>query len=270
LRLNTGTGFRVVNLFTEDHAALTGSREVVIVGDLAPEESINVNLNYLMKRYLASGTFFNLEASAWYTYFSNRINPDFDTNPNQIIYANSKGHAISQGISLQADINFDFGLKALLGTSLQEVSNVEGGIKERQTLTESFNANWSLSYKIKPWHLNIDYTGNVYGPMRLPTLEFVREDGVFVDDPRDKNSPFWSTQNIQFTYDGFDRFEIYGGVKNLLNWTPANNNPFVISRGGDPFEKDGSNPNALPFDTTYVYTSLQGTRGFLGIRYKLF
>jgi hypothetical protein len=29
VRFNTGTGFRIVNLFTEEHAALTGSREVI-------------------------------------------------------------------------------------------------------------------------------------------------------------------------------------------------------------------------------------------------
>ncbi|WP_461487444.1 TonB-dependent receptor, partial [Pedobacter sp.] len=37
LRLNAGTGFRVVNIFTEDHAALTGARDVVIENDLKPE-----------------------------------------------------------------------------------------------------------------------------------------------------------------------------------------------------------------------------------------
>lgn len=45
-RINAGTGFRVVNLFTEDHAVLTGAREVVINGELEPERSINANLNY--------------------------------------------------------------------------------------------------------------------------------------------------------------------------------------------------------------------------------
>src|SRR5690606_17836483 len=38
-RLSGGNGFRVVNLFTEDHAALTGSRTVVIENELRPEES---------------------------------------------------------------------------------------------------------------------------------------------------------------------------------------------------------------------------------------
>ncbi|TGV00479.1 TonB-dependent receptor [Flavivirga rizhaonensis] len=271
IRFNMGTGFRVVNLFTEDHAALTGSREVVIEGDLDPEKSVNFNINYLMKRYLPSGTFFTLETSAWYTYFSNRINPDYDTNVNQIRYANSNGNAISQGVSLQADINFGFGLKAMIGTSLQEVANVENGEKTKQPLTEGFNANWGLSYFVTQANLLIDFTGNLYGPMRLVTQEFTNEAGIFIDDPRDKKSPYWSIMNIQLTYDGFKNLEIYGGVKNLLDWIPAKNNPFVISRGNDPFEKTIQNPQQdLSFDTTYVYTSLQGIRSFLGIRYNLF
>ncbi len=263
IRLNAGTGFRVVNLFTEDHAALSGSRDVVILEDLEPEESLNVNVNYLMKRYLKSGTFFNIEASAWYTYFSNRINPDYDTNPNQIRYANSPGHSISQGISLQTDINFNFGLKALLGASLQEVLNVESGQKSKQPLTENFNANWGLSYNIQSAHLLVDFTGNLYAPMKLPTFD----DAI---DSRPNNSPWWSIMNIQLTYRGLKNVEIYGGIKNLLDWTPAKakGTDFVISRGNDPFEEDTS--IAIPFDTTYVYTSLQGIRSFFGVRYKLF
>ena len=269
IRFNIGTGFRVVNLFTEEHAALTGSREVVIDGELDPEESINFNVNYLMKRYLSSGTFFNIEASAWYTRFSNRINPDYDTNINQIIYANSNGHAISQGVSLQADFNFNFGLKANFGASIQEVANIENGIRSRQPLTEGFNANWGLSYKINPANLLLDFTGNLYGPMDLITFPDLLDSNGNRLDTRQDQSPFWSIMNIQGTYKGFNNLEIYGGIKNLLNWTPAKNNDFVISRGDDPFEED-NNPNLLPFDTTYVFASLQGIRGFFGVRYNLF
>ena len=45
LRLNFGTGFRVVNLFTEDHQALSGSRDVILTSNLEPETSYNVNFN---------------------------------------------------------------------------------------------------------------------------------------------------------------------------------------------------------------------------------
>ena len=75
--------------------------------------------------------------------------------------------------------------------------------------------------------------------------------------------------NIQFTYKGIDNLEIYTGVKNIFNWTPADDTPFVISRSNDPFEKIDNN-TLLPFGPEYVYTSMQGIRGFLGIRYNLF
>ena len=42
-RLNAGTGFRLVNLFTEDHAFITGQREVKILEELKPEESKSSN-----------------------------------------------------------------------------------------------------------------------------------------------------------------------------------------------------------------------------------
>ncbi|WP_423996890.1 TonB-dependent receptor [Maribacter sp. IgM3_T14_3] len=273
IRLNAGTGFRVVNLFTEDHAALTGSRDVIIAEELKPERSFNVNLNYLKKFYGDNGTFVSLDASVFYTNFQNVIIPDYDTNPNQIIYDNLNGTSISKGVSANVDVSLFNGIKFMLGGTLQNVSNTEDGIKERQILTESYSANWSISYDIRTWDVSIDYTGNLYGPMRLPTLG--------ESDPRRDFSPAWSIQNIQFTYDGLKNFEFYGGVKNLLNWTPNRGNPFIIARANDPFDKEvtfdtngnavatPNNPNALTFDPSYVYGPNQGIRSFLGLRYTL-
>jgi outer membrane receptor for ferrienterochelin and colicins len=88
-------------------------------------------------------------------------------------------------------------------------------------------------------------------------------------------------QNIQLTKRLGGSFELYGGIKNLLNWTPVQGNPFLIARAEDPFDKnveyDGngqvlptpSNPYALTFDPTYVYAPNQGRRLFLGLRYTL-
>lgn len=273
LRLNAGTGFRVVNLFTEEHAALTGARDVIIAEELEPEKSYNANLNFLTKIFAENGTFIGLDASAWYTYFENAIIPDYDTNPNQIIYDNLDGHAVTTGVSANVDIIFNNGIKALLGATYMSVTNTEDGVTKQQILTEKFSGTWAISYKIQDWNLNIDYTGNIYGPMRLPLLGDL--------DPRQEYSPYWSLQNIQFTYDGWNDFEVYGGVKNLLNWTPNKGNPFIIARANDPFDKDvifdndgnvvptPDNPYALTFDPSYVYAPNQGIRGFIGIRYNL-
>lgn len=254
LRFNAGTGFRVVNLFTEDHASLTGSREVVIANNLDPEKSVNANLNYIKKIYFSNGTFLGIETTAFYTKFSNKIISDYVTDPNKIIYNNIDGYALSQGISCNTDINFTNGLKFILGATYMDVSNVENGIKTRPLLTENFTGTWTVSYKINPIKLSVDYTGNVYSPMKLPLLSET--------DPRNPDSPWYSLQNIQFTYSGWENFEFYAGIKNLLNFTPKQNNPFLISGANNPFGSD--------FDTTYVYGPNQGIRGFFGFRYNLY
>lgn len=273
LRLNAGTGFRVVNLFTEDHAALTGARTVEIKNELKPERSYNANLNYIKKFHIRSRTVVNLDASAFYTYFNNRIVGDFDSDPNKIIYDNLNGYAVSKGFTLNMDMAFRNGLKIITGGTLMENTLTQNSKTTQQILTEKFTGTWAVSYKIKKLKLSVDYTGNVYSPMRLPLLG--------KDDPRKAYSPWWSIQNIQFTYSGFKKFELYTGVKNLLNWTPNKGNPFIIARTNDPFDKDVqfdgngqviatlNNPNALTFDPTYVFAPNQGARGFVGVRYSL-
>ncbi len=272
LRLNSGTGFRVVNLFTEDHAALTGARIIEIKNELNPERSYNVNLNYLKKIYAKNGTIISCDASAFYIFFKNRIVGDFDTDPNKIMYDNLNGHAVSKGLTLNMDVAFSNGLKVIAGGTLMENTLTRNGITEQQILTENFTGTWAFSYKIKKAKLAIDYTGNIYSPMRLPLLGEL--------DPRSPNSPWWSIQNIQLTYSGFKNFQIYGGVKNLLNWTPNKGNPFIIARANDPFDKEvqfgnngqviatTNNPNALTFDPNYVYGPNQGIRAFLGLRFN--
>ena len=272
-RVNAGTGFRVVNIFTEEHAALTGARDVVIAEALKPERSVNINLNYLKKFYTKSGSIIGLDISTWYTHFSNLILPDYDTNPNQIIYDNLDGKAVTKGVSVNLDAIVTSGVKLLVGGTFQDVSQTENGIKERQILTERFTGTWAATYKNYKYNLSVDYTGNIYGPMRLPLLSDL--------DPRSENSPVWSIQNIQLTFDGLENLEIYGGVKNLLNWTPNKGNPFIIARANDPFDKDvtfdnngnaqvtSDNPYGLTFDPTYVYAPNQGIRAFLGLRYSL-
>ena len=273
VRLNAGTGFRVVNIFTEDHAALTGARKVEIQGKLKPEKTYNVNLNYLKKIFSTKGFFIYFDITGWYTYFNNRIIGDFDSDPNKIIYKNLQGFGESKGISTNADISFTNGLKILMGTTFQGVSTTIEGVRQQQILTEKFTGTWAVSYKLQRLNIGIDYTGNIYGPMRLPLLGKL--------DPRQPFSPTWSIQNIQFVYTGLKKIEIYAGIKNLLNFTPNKNNPFIIARSNDPFDKQvkldangqvlptADNPYGLTFDPNYMYAPNQGIRGFFGMRFSI-
>lgn len=267
LRLNIGRGYRVVNLFTEEHAALTGARDVVIENELKPEQSWNANLNYVTK-IPTGNSFLGIDAAIFYTHFTNRILPDYDTDPLKIIYDNLDGYSVSRGVSLNLDYSFIFPLKLVAGITLTDNFVWENNTKTLPVLTEKFMGVGTISYDWEKIGLTFDYTANVVGPMRLPLLN--------EDDPRDEYSPVWSIQNIQFTKRIGGKWEIYGGVKNLLNFRPPANS---IARPFDPFNKKvvfdeqgevvatPDNPYRLTFDPSYVYASNQGIRGFLGVRY---
>src|SRR5690606_16390925 len=274
LRLSFGNGYRVANVFTEDHSALTGAREVIFESELAPETSWNGNVNFVKKVPLAAGGIIGFDATVFYTYFSNKIIADYDTDAQKIMYGNLDGHAISQGISLNVDLALMNGLKVMAGATAMDVYSQEDGQKIQQLFTERFTGVWNASYTLKRLGLTVDYTGNLYGPMRLPLLSET--------DPRSEKSPWWSIQNIQLTKAFRNGIEVYGGIKNLLDWTPNRGNPFIIARSHDPFDKlvdfDGGgqavitpeNPYGLTFDPSYVFGPNQGARGFLGIRYSFY
>jgi outer membrane receptor for ferrienterochelin and colicins len=248
----------VVNLFTEDHAALTGARKVMITEQLKPEQSWNGTLNITRFVNLKKG-FITIDASAFYTYFSNRILADFDTDPDKIIYSNLNGYAVSRGLSMAADANFTVPLKVNAGVTFMQVYRVNqiptGYVQTLQLYSPPFTANYQISYTIARYNLTIDYTGQVYSPMRLPVL---------ANDYRSDYSPWYSLQNVQFTKAVKQHFNVYLGVKNLLNFVPAS----PIMRPFDPFDKHVSenNPNQYTFDAAYAYAPLQGIRMFAGIR----
>ena len=173
------------------------------------------------------------DGSAFYTHFSNKILPDYTTDPSQIIYDNLDGFAVSQGLSLNLDVAHE-DLTLRVGVTGMEVYTEENGVRKRQELTERFSGTWSLGYHMHRWDLTLDYTGSVYSPMDLPT----QTTSDFVD-PRPAQSPWFSIQNLQLTHNRGEKVEWYGGVKNLLNWTPWQHMPEgvrFLGNTADPFE----------------------------------
>jgi outer membrane receptor for ferrienterochelin and colicins len=269
LRLSFGTGYRVAQVFTEDHAALTGARDVVFLNDLEPEKSWNTNLNYVKKVYLKEGAIIDFDLSIFKTQFSNKIIPDYDTNPNKIIYDNLKGRSISQGLSLNINSLLENGIRFNLGATYIDSYIKEDGEKTVPYLTEKFQGVWKFEKKWNDKNLIFDLTGTTIGPLRLPTLSRL--------DPRPDYSSTFSIVNIQLTKILKNTFEIYGGVKNIFDFTPPKNS---IARSFDPFDKqvvfdnsgnaiqNENNPYALTFDPSYVFASNHGFRFFFGLRYK--
>jgi len=245
LRANYGTGFRVVNLFTEDHAAITGAREVVIANDLEPEQSRSVtfNANQILE---FGGSPMMVDLDLFHTRFSNKIIPDYDADPNQIVYANLSGSAVTRGVSLALNQNFgDTPFSYTLGVTLQDVYFEEGGVREDEFFATDYQGVWSASY-LFGGRVTADYTGSLIGPMRLPEFE-----APFTRPTR--NDPY-TVHNVQATVADVGGFDVYLGVKNLFDFTQGS--PLV----------DPGNPFGAAFDTSYIWGPILGRQLVFGLR----
>ncbi|MDE2774020.1 MAG: TonB-dependent receptor [Gemmatimonadota bacterium] len=248
IRLNAGTGFRVVNLFTEDHAALSGARDVVIASKLAPERSHSVTLN--VNQIVGFGPNpMMIDLDLFHTRFSNRIRPDYDVDPNLIVYDNLSGHAVSRGISVAFNQNIDFDhFLYSAGVTVQDVYSVDaGGGREKDFFAAGVRAVFGATYNMRSLPLSLDYTGSVTGPMRLPSY----------DEPfaRPERSPTYSVHNVQATLTLDARAALYLSVKNVFDFTQPS--PLI----------DPANPFGDAFDTAYIYGPMRGRHAMLGLRY---
>ena len=259
VRSNFGTGFRIVNLFTEDHAFVTGQREVVIEEELQPEESYNfsLNLNHVFTLGASQGM---IDVDAYYTYFTNKISPDYETT-GQIIYSNVDGYAVSKGIGLNLQYELAIPIALNAGINFQNVTEVENGIESDIEFAPKWTAILNANYKIKKWSTTIAYSANFTGPMALPEVFDLGADGESLENPRPTSSDPFAIHNIQVSKNITKTFSFYGGIQNFLNfvqpWSP-------LVGFNDPNSNAGFSSN---FDTSYAYAPINGREFYLGINW---
>jgi outer membrane receptor for ferrienterochelin and colicins len=247
LRLTAGSGFRNVNLFTEEHAALTGSRTVVVEEALRPERSYNVNANLVQAVNIgnSAGT---LDIDLFYTYFTNRILPDYDTDPNLIIYQNLSGNSQIRGLTVKYSHTFTFPLRFELGMTAMQAFSQEDGATASQLFVPAFEAVHTLSYRWEALHTTLDWSGRLTGPMHLPSypqLELPTRSGWF------------SMHNLQARTDITPVLSLSLGVRNLFNYMQRS--PLIAP--DRPFSDE--------FDTAYAYGPLQGRRIMIGMQWNV-
>lgn len=246
LRLNAGTGFRIVNLFTEDHAFLTGSRDIQILDELQPEESYNVNfnINHIYTLGKSSGA---IDFDVFYTYFTNKIIPDYDVSPSLIVYDNLDGYSVSKGMSLSIQQNFENNLKLSCGGTFLDVYSVFDTERENELFAPVFSSVFSIGYFVN--NISFDWIGKITGSMYLPSYDSPFE--------RNEKSPWFAQHHFQVKKEFSSNFSMYLGVKNIFNYTQ--DTPLI----------DWQNPFGDNFDTAYAYGPLQKRRFLIGLSLKL-
>jgi outer membrane receptor for ferrienterochelin and colicins len=266
-RINYGTGFRIVNLFTEDHAFVTGQRKVILEEKLNPERSQSVMINW---NAVISGKKYrgNLDADVFATQFSNIITPDYE-NAGEIRYANSPGGAYSMGASLTFSQQFDFPFSYRVGitylnTQINETSETGEIRSQPLNYAPSISGNGIFTWNWKKKNIDFTYSTRLIGPMHLPAVYDTDKDGSLLQESRPLTSKTYSLHTIQINYFSKNKkSEFFCGIKNLLDFIQ----PITPLTGyNDPNHPTGFSPH---FDTAYNYAGLLGREFFLGVRWKL-
>jgi outer membrane receptor for ferrienterochelin and colicins len=260
-RLNAGTGFRVVNLFTEDHAVYTGGRATVVLEDLRPERSMSV-AGGVQQIVHGLGAPITLDADVFWTRFSNKIEPSYDT-PGEIRYANLEGSATTQGIALQVQGSIRSGVRYTVGATLLDVSVRENGATRPLEFAPSVQGTATLTWDAPL--ATVDYTARLTGPMHLPAYDaatraaYRAATGSTLHD----RSPVYTVHNVQFTRDlrlSGRLLQLYAAIENALDYRQSS--PLVGFYEGTPGFGD-------TFDAAYVYGPIEGRHFGLGARLTL-
>lgn len=249
-RASAGTGWRTVNLFSENTLLLASSRNLIFQETLRPERTINWGINILQrfKKKHAEGYF---SADFYSTRFGNQFFPDYDTDPQKAFIVNFDGLSVSNGF--QADLNLKlrkiWEIKSAY--NFLDVYRMVGNDKMLLPFNPRHRVLLAVSWLPPGKKWRCDVNAHWFGEQRLPDTG---KNPVEYRQPG--SSKPYSTFNFQVTR-SWRKFEFYGGCENLFDYRQLR--PMVSWQ--DPFSPY--------FDTSFNWGPTRGREAYLGFRWKL-
>ncbi|MEZ4822627.1 MAG: TonB-dependent receptor [Ignavibacteria bacterium] len=247
-RFSAGTGFRTADVFIDNSNLLASSRNIIIAEELDPERVINYGADILY--YFNFGQFAgSLNLDYYRTFFSNKIIPDYNVNPSEVVFANLNGSAFSNVFQSEANINFMRYLDVKLAYKLIDLQYENNGVFYQQPFNSTHRFFSSFSYTTDSWSVSSGLQW--FGVQQLPSTA---SNPILYQRPTESES--YTMINAQFNK-FFDFFEVYAGVENILNFTQE----FPIIAAEDPF--------GPYFDTSYIWGPTSGREFYFGFRYSI-
>ncbi len=250
VRANIGTGWRTVNLFSENIGLLVRSRNIVFAEKLLPERALNYGINMVHKYEINKQTGY-LSADFYRTDFQNQIFPDYDRDSKSAIIKNFKGPSISNGFQLELNIKIAKRFDIKTGYNYLDVYRIEADKKNQLPFNPKHRVLGAISFKPLSKKFNIDINVHWFDKQRLPNtkanpIAFQRPD----------YSEAFTLYNAQFTYN-FKKIELYIGCENIFNFRQLQ--PIL----------SWQNPFGPYFDTSSVWGPTRGREIYSGVRFKL-
>ena len=252
VRANIGTGWRTVNLFSENIGLLVSSRDIIFTEQLQPEKALNFGVNLTQKFETKNDNLSGYFSADFYrTDFQNQIFPDYDSDPTKAIIQNFTGTSISNGFQAELYFKIYRRFEFKTGYNFLDVYREIGTIKQLLPFNPMHKFLTTFSYKPLTNKFHFDMNVHWYGEQRLPDtksnpIEFQRPDF----------SQPYTIVNAQFTYN-LKKFEVYAGCENIFNF--RQNQPII----------SWQNPFSPYFDTSSVWGPTRGREIYIGVRIKL-
>ncbi|MCX6158934.1 MAG: TonB-dependent receptor [Ignavibacteriae bacterium] len=246
IRATAGTGFRTINLFSENSNLLASGRNILVPQELKPEKMINYGIDVL--QYFDFGKVSgNLNLDFYRTEFSNKIMPDYTVNPLAVTFMNVSDAAtnvfqIESTFSVFNNVDFKLAYKYI------DQYYYHKGMKMQQPFNSKHRVVSSLHYSPKDNNWNANVSLQWFGVQALPSTK-----DYPVELQRPSESDPYTIVNGQFTKN-FKHFEAYVGVENIFDFRQQN--PIV----------DPAQPFSPYFDTSYIWGPTTGRTFYFGFR----
>ncbi len=250
LRLSTGRGFRVPNLYADAPAILINSRSIIV--NQLPDIESSWNMGASVTRYFKwAGREGTLSLDAYRTVFTNQVIRDFYSNANQVIISNVDGDSFANSFQFNFDYEIFDRFDLRLAAKHDDVKQTINGSLIEQPLTPKYRGLINVSYATRFDRWSFDLTSHYIGEQRLLST---------ADHPD-------AFENAQYS-DGFFHYigqitkklptiDLYVGGENLSSFRQEN--PIVGPE--NPFGND--------FDGTNVWGPIQGINVYVGFRYTM-
>lgn len=250
LRANIGTGWRTVNLFSENIGLLVSSRDIIFKEPIKPEKATNLGINITQKFKTETISGF-ISGDYYRTSFNNQIFIDYDSAPQKAIIKNFTDKSVSESFQTELSVTFKDRFEFKTGYTLSDVFREINGKENNIPFNPKYRSVTTFGYKPLSKKYQIDFNVHFYGKQRLPNTSSNPPEFV-----RDHFSKAYSTANTQFTYN-LKRFEFYTGCENIFNYKQKQ--PIIGSE----------NPFSQYFDTSSVWGPTRGSELYFGFRYKV-
>lgn len=248
IRASVGTGFRTVNLFSENISLLASQRNIIITEPLKPEKGISVGIS--LNRSFEFNNITGLISIDFYkTRFFNQIFPDYDREPTKALISNFGGNSTSNAFQVELNTQLYNIFSIRVAYNYLNVYRIVNGGKYILPFNPLHKILVGLYYapKSNKWNLalNIHWIGKQYQPNTQSLPAEYQQPG--------QSLPY-TLISAQYSIT-LSPFELYIGSENILDF--RQDKPII----------GWQNPFGPYFDTSSTWGPTKGRELYLGIRF---